>query len=233
MHSTIIVALDTRDRLAAKSIVTELSPHNPWFKVGKALFVSRGTDIVEELMNNGANIFLDLKFHDIPNTVAEAVKAAADMGVRMVNVHCLGGRRMMEEAANAVAHLSSPPLIIGVTVLTSMNQRDIEEVGITEPIDQEVLKLSALAKDCGLDGVVCSPQEIALIKQQLGAEFITVTPGIRPAWSATDDQTRITTPAEAATLGTDYMVIGRPIIKHQRPLEAYESIQQEIQAALS
>ncbi|MBB5021229.1 orotidine-5'-phosphate decarboxylase [Desulfurispira natronophila] len=232
MSSTIVVALDTRDRLAAKSIVAELAPHNPWFKVGKALFVSKGTAIVEELMENGANIFLDLKFHDIPNTVAEAARAAADIGVRMLNVHCLGGRKMMETTINSMADLSSRPLVVGVTILTSMNQGDLDEVGVREPLQEEVLRLARLARDSGLDGVVCSPQETELIKSELGSDFLTVTPGIRPAWSATDDQSRITTPADAARMGTDYMVIGRPIIKHQRPLEAYESIQKEIQSAV-
>lgn len=230
--SQIIVALDTSDRMIARSTVDELASFHPWFKIGKELFVSHGQQIVEDVVTAGAHVFLDLKFHDIPNTAAQATRAAAELGVRMVNVHASGGRTMMEAAANALKDISNPPLLIAVTVLTSMGADELREVGIEAPLEQHVLRLATLAKESGLNGVVCSAREVRLIKEHLGEDFLTITPGIRPAWSTTDDQTRITTPADAVKLGTDFMVIGRPITKHKRPQEGYALIQEEIDTAL-
>jgi len=178
------------------------------------------------------NIFLDLKFHDIPNTVAKAVKAAADLGVWMVNVHASGGSKMMNAARESlVSYGTEKPYLIAVTVLTSMEQSDLTELGIMLTPQQQVVKLASLTKNAGLDGVVCSAQEATLLKQQFGKEFCLVTPGIRPASSSQDDQKRVMTPLQALSAGVDYMVIGRPITKAAVPLDALNDIVREISIA--
>jgi orotidine-5'-phosphate decarboxylase len=186
--------------------------------VGKELFTAAGPSVVKELSDRGFDVFLDLKFHDIPNTVAKALSAAADLGVWMANVHASGGSRMMSAAKQALGNSGSDMLLIGVTVLTSMDTSDLEEVGIKRTLSDQVLHLASMTKDSGLDGVVCSAQEARTLKEALGEDFKLVTPGIRLANSAADDQRRIVTPADAMALGSDYLVIGRPITQSADPL---------------
>lgn len=227
----IIVALDYPQPQAALDVVARLDPGRCRLKVGKELFTRGGPQLVSRLNEQGYDVFLDLKFHDIPNTVAGACAAAADLGVWMVNVHALGGRKMMEAARNAIAKSSHQPLLIAVTVLTSMGEEDIREVGLADTPAANVARLAALAHQSGMDGVVCSPQEVSILRSSLGAEFRLVTPGIRPVWSAKGDQSRITTPADALHLGADYLVIGRPITAADDPLAALGLIEEEIAAS--
>lgn len=224
----IIVALDYPEAKPALDLVSHLDPSLCRLKVGKELFTAAGPDVVEQLMKRGFEVFLDLKFHDIPNTTAQACKAAASLGVWMVNVHALGGRRMMEAAREAVAASTRPPKLIAVTVLTSMAQEDLAGIGITATPAEMVLRLAALARDSGLDGVVCSAQEAALLRQHCGGNFCLVTPGIRPADAAADDQSRIMTPLAALQNGASYLVIGRPITRAADPLSALRNISREI-----
>lgn len=226
--SPIIVALDFPSSAQALALVDRLQPGRCRLKVGKELFTRGGPALVEQLVARGYDVFLDLKFHDIPNTVAAACSAAADLGVWMVNVHAQGGRRMMEAAREAVQKSSHQPLLIAVTILTSMGEEDIHEVGLTGSPADNVKRLATLAQGAGLDGVVCSPQEVALLRKLVTSEFRLVTPGIRPSWSAKGDQTRITTPAEAMALGSNFLVIGRPITGADEPLEALSRIEQEL-----
>ena len=198
-------------------------------KVGKELFTSAGPQLVEQLMQRGFQVFLDLKFHDIPNTTAQACKTAAALGVWMVNVHALGGRKMMEAAREAVAQVALPPKLIAVTVLTSMAREDLAEIGVTATPAEMVLRLATLARDSGLDGVVCSAQEAPMLRQRMQEKFCLVTPGIRPADSAADDQSRIMTPRAALENGSSYLVIGRPITKAADPLLALQNIYKEIE----
>jgi orotidine-5'-phosphate decarboxylase len=224
----IIVALDYPEAVTALDLVARLEPTLCRLKVGKELFTAAGPQLVEQLMRRGFEVFLDLKFHDIPNTTAQACKAAAALGVWMVNVHALGGRRMMEAAREAVTQASRPPKLIAVTVLTSMAQEDLTELGIAATPAELVLRLAALARDSGLDGVVCSAQEAALLRQHCGSEFCLVTPGIRPADTAADDQSRIMTPHAALEAGSSYLVIGRPITRAADPLRTLQEISREI-----
>jgi len=224
----IIVALDYPEAKAALDLVSRLDPSLCRLKVGKELFTAAGPGVVEQLMSRGFEVFLDLKFHDIPNTTAQACKAAASLGVWMVNVHALGGKRMMEAAREAVAHAAHPPKLIAVTVLTSMAQEDLAGIGITASPAEMVLRLATLAQDSGLDGVVCSAQEAALLRQHCGSDFCLVTPGIRPADAAADDQSRIMTPRAALQNGASYLVIGRPVTKAADPLSALQNISREI-----
>ena len=196
-------------------------------KVGKELFTSAGPQLVEKLVGRGFDVFLDLKFHDIPNTVAQACKAAAQLGVWMVNVHTLGGRRMMETTREVLDALPQRPLLIGVTVLTSMNEADLAEIGLPAPAIQ-VERLARLAKASGLDGVVCSAQESALLKVACGKDFKLVTPGIRPASASLDDQNRVMTPEAAMAAGSDYLVIGRPITQSTDPVATLRAINASI-----
>jgi orotidine-5'-phosphate decarboxylase len=186
---------------------------------------------VEQLQGKGFDIFLDLKFHDIPNTVAGAVRAAGELGVWMVNVHAGGGRRMMEAAVDSLQGLAQKPLLIGVTVLTSMTEEDLRELGYRETAAQRVLRLSALAADCGLDGVVCSAVEATELRQARGDDFCLVTPGIRLAGDSADDQRRVVTPADALSMGSDYLVIGRSITGAADPLAALERVHAELSAS--
>lgn len=224
----IVIALDYAEPRLALDMVDRLEPSRCRLKVGKELFTRGGPQLVENLRSKGYDVFLDLKFHDIPNTVAGACSAAAELGVWMVNVHALGGQRMMAAAREAVDKAKQPPLLIAVTILTSMGEQDIHEVGLAGLPADNVSRLAALAQRAGMDGVVCSPQEVAMLRQQAGDTFRLITPGIRPAWSAKGDQTRITTPADAVRLGADYLVIGRPITAAEEPMSALEAIELEL-----
>ncbi len=229
----IIIALDYAEPQAALEMVTQLDPKRCRLKVGKELFTRGGPQLLAQLRDKGYDIFLDLKFHDIPNTVAGACAAAADLGVWMVNVHALGGGKMMEAARNAVAKAAHQPLLIAVTILTSMGEQDLREIGLAGSPAENVSRLAALAHQAGMDGVVCSPQEVALLRGSIDKAFQLVTPGIRPTWAAKGDQTRITTPADALRLGADYLVIGRPITAAAEPLEALQQIEAEIASLAS
>ena len=224
----IIVALDYPEAALALNLVARLEPALCRLKVGNELFTAAGPQLVEQFMQRGFEVFLDLKFHDIPNTVAQACKASAALGVWMVNVHALGGRKMMEAAREAVVQAAKPPKLIAVTVLTSMAQEDLAELGMNATPANLVLRLATLAHDCGLDGVVCSAQEAALLRRACGSEFCLVTPGIRPADAAADDQSRIMTPRAALEAGSSYLVIGRPITRAADPLQALQEISQQI-----
>tara|TARA_B110000967_G_scaffold6336_1_gene6338 strand:+ start:1409 stop:2116 length:708 start_codon:yes stop_codon:yes gene_type:complete len=218
VKSNVIVALDYDNKHSALTLADRLDPKYCRVKVGKELFTAAGPAVVKELSDRSFDVFLDLKFHDIPNTVAKALSAAADLGVWMANVHASGGSRMMSAAKQALGNSGSDMLLIGVTVLTSMDTSDLEEVGIKRTLSDQVLHLASMTKDSGLDGVVCSAQEARTLKESLGEDFKLVTPGIRLANSAADDQRRIVTPADAMALGSDYLVIGRPITQSADPL---------------
>jgi orotidine-5'-phosphate decarboxylase len=231
-QTPVVVALDFEQQASALNLVSQLDPKLCRLKVGKEMFTHFGPQFVKELQQRRFDVFLDLKFHDIPNTVAKAVKAAADLGVWMVNVHASGGSKMMSAARESlVSYGTDKPLLIAVTVLTSMEQSDLTELGILLTPEQQVLKLALLTRHAGLDGVVCSAKEATLLKQSFGENFCLVTPGIRPASSAQDDQKRVMTPAQALAAGVDYMVIGRPITKAVQPLDALNAIVQEISNA--
>lgn len=225
----IVVAMDFDNADQCLAMAKRLSPADCRLKVGKELFTACGPKIVEQLMALGFSIFLDLKFHDIPNTTSKAVKAAADLGVWMVNVHASGGERMMNAARNALEQSSnSKPLLIAVTVLTSMEAIDLKGVGIDRSPEEQVIKLARLTHDCGLDGVVCSAQEAQMMRHQFGNEFCLVTPGIRLENSPADDQRRTLTPAAAVAAGSSYLVIGRPITQSLDPIATCKSIIQSL-----
>jgi orotidine-5'-phosphate decarboxylase len=228
----IIIALDYPNAAPALALADRLEPSLCRLKVGKELFTATGPDVLEKLMQRGFEIFLDLKFHDIPNTTAQACKAAASLGVWMINVHALGGRKMMEAAREAIARSEEQPKLIAVTVLTSMVQQDLAEIGINAASADMVLRLATLARDSGLDGVVCSAQEAALLRKHCGNEFCLVTPGIRPASASHDDQSRVMTPRAALQAGSSYLVIGRPITQAADPLQALLDINQELAESL-
>lgn len=230
-NSQIIVALDFPDAAQALALVERLEPSRCRLKVGKEMFTRSGPALVEKLIGQGFDVFLDLKFHDIPNTVAGACSAAADLGVWMVNVHALGGSKMMLAAREAIDKAAHKPLLIAVTILTSMGEEDIHGIGLSGTPADNVQRLAGLTQQAGLDGVVCSPKEVSMLRQQLGAEFKLITPGIRPSWSAKGDQTRITTPADAVAMGSSYLVIGRPITAAEEPMLALEKIEQELAGA--
>ncbi len=226
----VIVALDFPDAGAAMRLADKLDPALCRVKVGKELFTRAGPDLVRQLGSQGFDVFLDLKYHDIPNTVAGAVSAAADLGVWMVNVHASGGRAMMEAARKALP-ANGKTLLIAVTVLTSMGQEDLAEINISATPDEQVMTLASLAEDCGLDGVVCSARETPDLRKALGSNFILVTPGIRPAGDSADDQKRIMTPAMAIASGSSYLVIGRPVTQAEDPTAKLRAIMAEITAA--
>ncbi|WP_436785362.1 orotidine-5'-phosphate decarboxylase [Stutzerimonas frequens] len=227
-QTPIIVALDFPSRDAALALARQLDPRLCRVKVGKELFTRCGPAIVEALQAMGFEVFLDLKFHDIPNTTAMAVKAAAELGVWMVNVHCSGGLRMMAACRETLAGMAGPaPLLIGVTVLTSMEQADLAGIGLDIAPQEQVLRLAGLASQAGLDGLVCSAQEAVPLKAQFPVLQL-VTPGIRPAGSAHDDQRRILTPAQAMAAGSDYLVIGRPISQAADPASALANVVAEL-----
>lgn len=229
----VIVALDYANAADALKNVDRLAPALCRLKVGKELFTRSGPDLVRELTGRGFDVFLDLKFHDIPNTVAQACRAAADLGVWMVNVHAQGGRKMMIAAREALAEFGEQrPLLIAVTILTSLGADDLAEVGLHGTPAENVMRLATLTRDCGLDGVVCSPLEAADLRRRLGDEFRLITPGVRPAGSAQDDQRRIMTPAQAVAAGASYLVIGRPITQVPDPIAALKAINAELQAQI-
>jgi orotidine-5'-phosphate decarboxylase len=227
-NSPIIVALDYPNADAALAMAANLDPKDCRVKVGKELFTRCGPQILDGLHKQGFDVFLDLKFHDIPNTTANAVAVAADLGVWMVNVHASGGRRMMDACVEKLSAFKQKPMLIGVTVLTSMQGEDLAELGLAISPLEQVMRLAALTKECGLDGVVCSSHEVIDLKARFGKRFKLVTPGIRPAFSVKGDQRRVMTPNEAVSAGSDYLVIGRPITQAEDPLKALELIHQEL-----
>jgi orotidine-5'-phosphate decarboxylase len=228
--SRVIVALDYADAQAALELVDRLETGSCRLKVGKELFTRAGPALVEKLCGKGFDVFLDLKFHDIPNTVANACHAAADLGVWMLNVHALGGERMLEAAREGVARAPQVPLLVAVTILTSMDASDIAGIGLAGTPEDNVLRLAGLAARCGLDGVVCSSREAGLLRERHGAGFRLVTPGIRPAGSDAGDQRRVMTPVEAVRNGSDYLVIGRPVTRADDPAGVLRTINSELSA---
>jgi len=220
----IIIALDFSDSATTIDLLGQLNPAQCRVKIGKELFTRCGPDLVKEIIAMGFDVFLDLKFHDIPNTVAKAVSAAADIGVWMVNVHASGGREMMCAARAAVDASGNKPLLIAVTVLTSMSQADLAETGVNVAPIVQVSRLAALALECRMDGVVCSAEETSLLRTSIGKDFVLVTPGIRPAGDDAGDQKRVVTPAEAFIRGSDYLVIGRPITMSANPRDKLSEI---------
>lgn len=233
MTNPIICALDTPSVEQAISLAREIHPHIGAVKCGLEFFTANGPDGIKAIADTGTPIFLDLKFHDIPNTVAKAVTEAVKLDVFMLTIHTAGGSTMMQAAAEAVAETSEKlgkkrPIIVGVTVLTSMDQDDLHSIGVTNPVNAQVLQLATLAHQSGLDGVVCSPHEISAIKDACGNAFQLVVPGIRPATAASNDQKRIMTPEQAVSLGADYLVIGRPVTQSENPSETAKNIYKSI-----
>lgn len=229
-RSPVVVALDYNNRDNALAFVDRIDPRDCRLKVGKEMFTLFGPQFVRELQQRGFDIFLDLKFHDIPNTAAHAVAAAADLGVWMVNVHASGGARMMTAAREALLSFGNDaPLLIAVTVLTSMEASDLADIGVTLSPAEHAERLAALTQKCGLDGVVCSAQEAVRFKQAFGQDFKLVTPGIRPAGSDAGDQRRIMTPEQASAAGVDYMVIGRPVTQSADPAQTLRAINASLQ----
>jgi len=225
----IIVALDFPSQDPALALVDQLDPKKCRLKVGKELFTRSGPQLVEALQGRGFEVFLDLKFHDIPNTTSAAVAAAADLGVWMVNVHASGGEKMMTACRERLEpYGKDKPLLIAVTVLTSMTAEDLAGIGIPNSPEAQVSRLATLTRNCGLDGVVCSAQEAPRLKKEQGAEFQLITPGIRPLTADKGDQQRIMTPTDALNAGSDYLVIGRPITQAPDPLAALEAIHAEV-----
>jgi len=231
----IIVALDVATKEKALRLVHEL-PEVQWFKIGLELFTACGPSLIEEVRHLGHQVFLDLKLHDIPNTVAGAVRAAVRHGVSMLTLHASGGKEMLRWAADTAKEESSRlqtsfPQLVAVTILTSLNDQQIKEIGWKEGVEAQVLRLSLLARESGLDGTVCSAREISLLREEMGRDWLLVTPGIRPTWAAAQDQQRILTPEEAISLGADYLVIGRPITAAASPRQAFQRIVEEIEAS--
>tara|TARA_B110000196_G_scaffold313525_1_gene320345 strand:+ start:682 stop:1386 length:705 start_codon:yes stop_codon:yes gene_type:complete len=225
----VLIALDYDDQETALAFVKQLSPDTCRLKVGKEMFTYFGPEFVKELIELGFDVFLDLKFHDIPNTVAKAVTAAAKMGVWMVNVHASGGYEMMHKAKLALEEFGDrAPILIAVTVLTSMDEPELKRLGIKKSPQEQVIYLAKLAKEAGLDGVVCSAQEANVLKAELGEHFKLVTPGIRPEGSEAGDQKRIMTPKQAIEAGSDYLVVGRPITKAANPVKVLQDVNESI-----
>ncbi|MGV3344359.1 orotidine-5'-phosphate decarboxylase [Enterobacteriaceae bacterium LUAb1] len=231
-HSPILVALDYADINHALAFVENVAPNSCRLKVGKEMFTRFGAGFIKTLHQRGFDVFLDLKFHDIPHTVARAVAAAADLGVWMVNIHACGGVRMMQAAREALLPFGKEaPLLIAVTVLTSMENGDLQAIGIQQSPAEYVHHLAALARHCDMDGVVCSAHEARALKKKLGQDFILVTPGIRPAGSEAGDQRRIVTPEAAKEAGVDYMVIGRPVTQSLDPAATLNTLLTSLQGA--
>jgi len=227
----LIVALDVSSAREAHKIVQALGTAVSSYKVGNQLFTAEGPGVVRELVESGKKVFLDLKFHDIPNTVAGGVRSAAALGISMLTVHAAGGSAMLRAAMEAARQASKPPLVLAVTVLTSLCDADLQETGVAGRTRDHALVLAILAQNCGCDGVVASPHEARLIRQDLGAGLVIVTPGIRPAGSAKGDQARANTPAEAIAAGADYLVVGRPVTEAADPRRAAEGIFREIESS--
>jgi len=230
----VIVALDVKTKTEALSLIS-LLPEAVIFKVGLELFTSEGPGLVRDIQERGKKVFLDLKLHDIPNTVAEAVRAGVRHGAALMTIHAAGGAEMMAAAAAAASDESAKrgvfrPLLMGVTVLTSLKDEQLLQVGMSVPTSGQVLRLAKLAAASGMDGVISSPQEIELLRRETARGFLIVTPGIRPAWASADDQKRIMTPGQALSLGADYLVIGRPVTRADSPPQAFQRIVAELQA---
>ena len=223
-NKPVIVALDVPEARDALALAARLDPKLCRVKVGKELFVAAGPAVVAQLQERGFEVFLDLKFHDIPNTVAGACRSAARLGVWMLNIHASGGVAMMRAARDALAGVARPPLVIGVTILTSLGDADLGAIGFTGTAHDNAVRLARLARESGLDGVVCSAREAPAMREAAGADFVLVTPGIRLATDAKGDQSRTVTPPEAVRLGADYLVIGRPITQSKDPVATLESI---------
>ncbi len=230
-NKRIIVPLDTPRLDDALALVARLDPKLCRVKIGKELFVAAGPEAVERVHERGFEVFLDLKFHDIPNTVAGACRSAAKLGVWMMNVHASGGEAMLRAAREAVSSVARPPLLIAVTVLTSLTNDDLERVGFTGSVMENVERLSRIVRACGLDGVVCSAQEATLVRKATGDDFILVTPGIRLESDNRDDQARVVTPRDAVRLGANYLVIGRPITGSPDPAATLQSINESLDDA--
>jgi orotidine-5'-phosphate decarboxylase len=228
----LIVALDLPDAASAVAFVDRLDGACHWFKVGMELFTAAGPAAIEPLLNRGHSVFLDLKFHDIPNTVAGAVRSAATLGVRMVNVHAAGGPAMLAAARAALTGLSNPPQLLAVTMLTSMNSAQVSATGIPRSPAEQVELLALMTLESGIRGFVCSAEEVANLRKLTGPEGVLVTPGIRPAGAAIGDQSRIATPAEALRQGASYLVVGRPITQSPNPAHAANAILHEMAEAL-
>lgn len=220
----IIVALDYPGADEALALTGKLDPSQCRVKVGKELFTCAGPELVGRLQDQGFDVFLDLKFHDIPNTTAQACRAAAELGVWMVNVHALGGRRMMEAAREAIEKASHQPLLIAVTILTSLDGEELQEIGLGGSPEENVVRLAQLAESAGMDGVVCSPREVTALRASVASSFKLITPGVRPTGTAVGDQKRITTPEDAIRLGASYLVVGRPITQANDPPAALANI---------
>ena len=226
MTNRIIIPLDM-EYTSAVSIADKLDPNICRLKVGNQLFTSSGPKIVKTLHDKGFEIFLDLKFHDIPNTVYESVKSAANLGVWMINVHASGGSKMLDASKKALEGFDKPPLLVGVTILTSISEEILTEIGFNN-LDKQVMRLTKLAERSGLDGVVCAASDASKVKQTCGESFLTVTPGIRPRDADLNDQSRTSTPKEAIANGSDFLVIGRPITGSEDPTNALENIYKEV-----
>ncbi len=227
----VIVALDFPSEAAALSLIERLEPDRCRLKIGKEMFTRLGPAFVRRVIDAGFEVFLDLKYHDIPNTVAAACEAAADLGVWMLNVHASGGRRMMEAAVERLARHAERPRLVAVTILTSLGAGELAEIGFSGTPEDNVRRLAGLAADCGLDGVVCSPREAATLRAERGEDFLLVTPGVRPASASLDDQTRVMTPGDAIRAGASHLVVGRPITAAADPLAALTAIDAEVRAA--
>jgi len=228
MESKLIIALDYPSAEQALGFVKTLHPDICKLKVGFELFVASGPDFVRSLVDKGFDVFLDLKFHDIPNTVASACKSASELGVWMMNVHASGGNKMLEAAKMALSDMNSDAKLIAVTVLTSMDQSQLNSIHVNNTPEEQVMLLARLAHHANLDGVVCSAQEASMLRKELGDGFLLVTPGIRPKGSASGDQSRIMTPAQAKQAGVSYIVVGRPVTKAEKPLDVIEQINYEM-----
>lgn len=226
-HSKVIVALDFPGEKAALKLVDKLNPELCRLKVGKELFTRCGPSLVKNLVSSDFDVFLDLKFHDIPNTVAKACESAAELGVWMMNVHSMGGSAMMEAARRALSH-NDAPLLIAVTLLTSSGEKELNALGIEQSPANFVKRLATMTQQAGLDGVVCSAQEASILKQHCGDDFLLVTPGIRPENASADDQNRIMTPRQAVENGSDYLVIGRPVTQSDDPVRVLQEINAQI-----
>lgn len=236
MARKIIIALDVKNREEARAVLESL-PEARLFKVGLELYTAEGPAMIDLVKSFGKEVFLDLKLHDIPNTVAGAVKSAVRHGVAMLTLHTSGGREMMKKAVEAARETAEKenkplPLILGVTVLTSLKDSDLQEIGFSSDARNQVLRLARLAVESGIEGIVCSPQELEPLRAELGSRVRIITPGIRPAWAEAQDQKRIMTPGEAIKKGADFLVIGRPITQAPIPREAFRRVLEELQAAV-
>jgi orotidine-5'-phosphate decarboxylase len=227
----IIIPLDVPTLDDARRMIDTLAGEIGYFKIGSELFTAAGPETVRVVRDVGCRVFLDLKYYDIPNTVAGAVRSAASLSVDMLNMHILGGRTMMQRAVETARESTSPPILLGVTVLTSYDEAKWKETGFSTPIADAVPMLAGRAKEVGLDGVVCSPREAQELRRRIGDGFVLVTPGVRPTWAKSDDQQRIMTPADAVAAGADYLVIGRPITASPDPREAARRIIEELEAS--